>query len=125
MKKFYLVAILISLIGILTLCLIATTQKPQFKPISQISSEDIGRLITTEGKIIYKKIHPSGHIFLTLKEGDKTIQVPLFKSFLQNSIFKHVYFKFGQKIRVTGVVDEYNGILQIIPREESDVKIYD
>jgi len=125
MKKFYSIAISISLVGILALYLIASTQKPQFKPISQITSEDIGKLVTTEGKIVYKKVHPNGHIFLTLKSNGKTIQLPLFKSFLQRTIFKHVYFKLGQRIKVTGVIDEYNGLLQIIPRKEADVKIYD
>ena len=125
MKKLYWVGISVSLVGILALYFIASIQKPQFKPIPQITSEDVGKLLTTEGRIVYKKVHPNGHIFLTLKKDGKLIQVPLFKSFLEHTIFKHVYFKLGQKLRVTGVVEEYHGNLQIIPRKESDVKIYD
>jgi len=94
--------------------------------INDVTPELIGRSISTSGKIVYKNLHPAGHLFLTISDNRTKIQVPLFVGFMndmEEAGIKEENFKLGSLLSVFGLVDEYKGQLQIIPRKVEDIKI--
>ena len=119
MKKIILVSSLIAIVGILLLFYLARTYEPKLISISEIDATYIGKTVSTSGKIVainYNK----GHIFLTIYDNNSTIRVPIF-----SNVAKHldITLKKGKQIVVSGVVDEYKGKLQIIPRKASDIRV--
>ena len=119
MNKVVIVCSTISFVGILLLFYLAKTSKPNFIPISDIDSTYIGKTISTSGRIVsinYNK----GNIFLRIYDKNYSINVPIF-----SNVAKHldVSLKKGQRIVVSGIVDEYKGKLQIVPRKASDIKV--
>jgi len=127
-KKLFLVASIIStVIGISLIYYVATKVESAQLSINEITSDMVGRSVTTSGYVSYKSIHPDGHIFLTLSDGQKNkISVPLFAGFvaeLRKNHFSINSIQKGTQLQISGVVDEYKGQLQVVPRKVSDIKI--
>ena len=115
-----------SIIGLILIYLAALNLEAQKVEIKEIDFDMIGRFVETEGEIIYKKSHPSGHLFLTIENKGSKIQVPLFANVmndLKEIGFDEDDFAKGKIIRVKGIVNEYREQLQIIPRSGEDVEI--
>lgn len=94
--------------------------------ISDITLEFEGRKVTTSGFI--KRVYfneEKNYVSLTLSDGFSFVQVPLFSD-LVNAMKKEGispnYFREGMKITVTGMVSEYKGRIQIIPRKVDDIR---
>ena len=119
MKKILIVSIAIAIFGICLLFYLARTSKPSFVPLNEIGSTYIGKTISTSGRIAFVNYN-KGNIFLTIYDKNSSINVPIF-----SNIAKYLNFnlKKGQKIVVSGMIDEYKGKLQIIPRKASDIKV--
>lgn len=100
--------------------------QPADLSLEEVDYQLIGRAVKTSGYITYKNTHPEGHVFLTISENGKKMQVPLFAGFMNslngNGLTENDLKK-GVKISVTGLVGEYKGQLQIIPRKPDDVEI--
>ena len=115
-----------SLIGLILIYIAAINIKPVEIKINQINSDLIGRSVSTEGKIVEKKLHSEGHMFLIISDDDSEIQVPIFSS-LMNDLNKEniteLNFEINGTISVIGLIDEYRGQLQILSRKTSDIKI--
>jgi len=99
-------------------------------PISEINFEMVGRSVKTSGFIAYRSGHPNGHIFLTIEDGyDAKVQVPLFAGFVEaferNNKQKATTddLRRGSLIEIEGLVGEYRGQLQVVPRKPDDLKI--
>jgi DNA/RNA endonuclease YhcR with UshA esterase domain len=119
MRKILIVSIAIAIFGICLLFYVAKTSKPSFVPLNKIDSTYVGKIVSTSGKIVsvgYNK----GNIFLTIYDRNSTLEIPIFSSVAK---YLTLSFKKGQKIFVSGMVDEYKGKLQIIPRKASDIKV--
>jgi len=115
-----------SIAGLILIYIAAINLQPKEMDLSDVTSELVGRSVSTSGEIVYKKLHEAGHLFLTISDDKTKIQVPLFAGFMNT--LKEVDlteddFEVGTKISVSGLVDEYQGQLQIIPRRKDDVKI--
>jgi|GEM_PF-771938 len=126
-KKILLMAcVLISLFGLAFIYFSALAVSPSETKIGKIDSSLNGKLISTTGKISYVRTHSAGHVFLTLTDGDSRIEVPIFSSLMNqlkaNGINQYD-FKKGKTVRITGIVGEYKGQLQIVPRKASDIQI--
>lgn len=120
------VSLFCSIIGLILIYLAALNLEAQKVEIKDIDFDMIGRFVETEGKIIYKKSHPSGHLFLTIEDEGSKIQVPLFANVmndLKEIGFDEDDFTKGKVIRVKGIVNEYREQLQVIPRSGEDVEI--
>ncbi len=94
--------------------------------IGDIDFDMVGRKVATTGYIYYVRKHPEGHVFLTISDGKDKIQVPLFNGFvntLQESGIGPAQLVKGKRIEVEGLVEEYQGSLQISPRTAEDIKI--
>jgi len=109
----------IAIFGICLLFHLAKTSKPNFVPLSEIDSTYIGKTISTSGRIVYVNYN-KGNIFLTIYDKNSSISVPIFSNIAK---YLDVNLRKGQKIVVSGMVDEYKGKLQIIPRKTSDIKV--
>jgi DNA/RNA endonuclease YhcR with UshA esterase domain len=130
MQKNFLVLISFStsIIGLILIYIAATNIKPVEIKITQINSDLIGRSVSTQGIIKEKELHSDGHMFLTISDGNSDIQVPIFSSLmkdLKDENLTEESFKINEKIFVIGLVDEYRGNLQILPRKTSDIKLGD
>jgi DNA/RNA endonuclease YhcR with UshA esterase domain len=115
-----------SLLGIFLIYISAINTKPTELKLSEINFELIGRIVSTEGKIVDKKLHSAGHLFLTIADDNSRIQVPIFAglmSKLNDAGLSVKDFAIGKKLLVTGLVSEYKEQLQIVPRKVEDIKI--
>jgi len=113
-----------SFIGLSMIYIAALNSRSIEMPLSDISSDLIGKTVTTSGYLIYKRTHPEGHVFLTISDDEITIQVPLFSGFMKSlDGLTDDDFKIGEQITVTGLLDEYKGDLQVIPRKPSDLQL--
>jgi DNA/RNA endonuclease YhcR with UshA esterase domain len=126
-KKILLIACtLISLFGLALVYFSALAISPSETKISKIDSSSVGKLVSVTGKISFVRTHSAGHIFLTLSDGDSRIEVPIFSSLANqlsaNGITKYDLRK-GKVVRITGIVGEYKGQLQVVPRKASDIQI--
>jgi len=122
------VCLICSLAGLALIYIADINLQPVQVKIGEINFEMIGKKVTTTGYIIYKRTHPEGHIFLTVGYGKDKIEVPLFNGFvsgLKENGLSEGDFQKGRKIVVEGLVDEYKGQLQIVPRRPEDVKLVD
>lgn len=125
-KTLILVCLLSSVAGLILIYLAATKIEPVPVKIEDINSELVGRSVTIKGYIAYRTNHPAGHIFLTVSYNGTKIEVPLFAGFVDNlsqTDFPIDSLKKGVKIMVTGLVGEYKGQLQVVPRKTSDIKV--
>lgn len=120
------ICFILSAVGLGLIYIAAINIQPALLSLEEVDSQLIGRSVKTSGYISYKKIHPEGHVFLTISENGRKIQVPLFAGFMNalngNGLTENDLKK-GVKISVSGLVGEYKGQLQIIPRKPDDVEI--
>lgn len=117
---------LISIFGLVLIYFSTLVISPSETKISKIDANMKGKLVSVTGKISYVRVHPSGHIFLTLSDGDSKIEVPIFSNLankLSSDGIAKQEFRKGRVVRVIGVVDEYKGLLQVIPRKSTDIQI--
>lgn len=122
------VCVLVSLAGLAFIYFSSANISPPETKISNIDSSLTGKLTSITGKIVYVRNHPSGHVFLELADSDSKIDVPIFASLmnqLKNNEITRYDFKKGKTLRITGIVGEYNGQLQVVPRKAADVQFLD
>ena len=115
-----------SVLGIMLIYFASASIKPVEVQISDLSFDYVGKVATVSGTIVYKKEHPAGHIFLTLSDGENKLQVPIFYGVVKNlegSDTTKEMLKYKTYLTVTGMVDEYNGELQIVPRNADDIEV--
>ncbi|HDJ96531.1 MAG TPA: hypothetical protein ENG45_00480 [Candidatus Aenigmarchaeota archaeon] len=120
------ISLICSLLGLTLIYIAATSIKPKFVRLDKINYEMVGKSVTTSGYISYVRHHPAGHVFLTLSKGKSKVQVPLFAGFLKSLEKVKIYpssFKRGKKLEVSGLVGEYKGMLQVIPRKPEDIRL--
>lgn len=114
-----------SFLGLILIYIAAINLQPIKIEISKITSELIGRTVSTSGKIV-QKTPSSGNLFLVISNDESKIQVPIFAS-LMNDLKKNNItendFKINKLISVNGLVGEYRGQLQILPRKVSDINL--
>ncbi|MEM7825518.1 MAG: OB-fold nucleic acid binding domain-containing protein [Candidatus Aenigmatarchaeota archaeon] len=125
-KSFFtIVCFFCSLLGLTLIYFSALKIQPEEVRISEINFEFLGRTVKTGGRIVYVNSHPSGHLFLTISDGKKRLQVPLFSSFIErlSERIEISKLKEGRVITVTGTVSEYRGELQVIPRKLEDLEV--
>ncbi len=115
-----------SVVGLVLIYIAALNIEPQKIAISDITGDMEGRRIITTGYIIEKRKHEDGHLFLTISDNKTRMQVPLFSDFMSslNQIgITADDFHLNDKISVRGILENYKGKLQIIPKNLNDVKI--
>lgn len=121
-----LISVVTSVIGLILIYIAAINLEPKQIELKDINPELVGRSVSTTGEIVYMRSHDAGHLFLTISDGDTNVAVPLFAGYLNTleevGIAEDDFYE-GAEISVSGLVDEYQGQLQIVPRRKNDVKI--
>lgn len=87
--------------------------------ISNISEANKGDTVKIKGKITKMNISGNKDVFLDIDDSSGSILVPIFK----NKNIDTSLLKENLEIEVSGKVDIYKEKLEIIPSEESDIKI--
>lgn len=119
MDKIILASLSTSVAGILAIYLAAAGAQPDSVAISDISEDMVGKTVSTEGVVKTETTSSAGNMFLTLTDGRKDLQVPVFTSVAQG--LDEGRFKPKSRIAVTGEVDVYKGQLQVIPSKPGDL----
>lgn len=126
-KNFLLIlSLFISIIGLILIYFASINIEPQKIVISDITGDMEGRRIVTTGYLVEKREHKDGHLFLTISDNKTKIQVPLFSDFMNNLEpigITEKDFHLNDKISVRGILENYKGQLQIVPKSLDDVKI--
>ena len=119
MKKILIGSIVTAVIGAFLLFYVAKISEPNFIPLNEIDSTYVGRTVSTSGRIT-SITYSKGNIFLTIYDKNSTISVPIF-----SNVAKHldVPLRKGQRIIVSGLVNEYRGKIQVVPRKASDIRV--
>ena len=126
-KKYLLLASLMSSVTGLVLIYIATIDiEPNEIPISDITADMEGRKVLVIGHLTGKRMHEDGHLFLTISDDSSKIEVPLFSDFMKQlekvGITEDDFHESG-KVSVSGILENYKGRLQIMPKNLNDIKI--
>lgn len=123
MNRMLVASLSTSVVGIFMIYLAAANVEVQTMKIGDVTPDLVGRTVSVDGTIKTEKLNADGHMFLTITDGRSSIQVPVFSNVMQ--FFTEDNFKVKNNIQVTGLVDEYKGQLQIVPRKQSDVSFSD
>ncbi len=123
MKDRYILAaaLVFSLLGTVLLWYSAASIEPDQISIGEIGRGDIGRAVVIEGLIVDVGSSKKGSVFLELSDGVGKIDVPLFPD-VAGRIEKKALVN-GKRIRVSGIVGEYNGNLQVVPSRAESVVV--
>jgi len=95
-----------------------TKEENQTTTIATIDSSMKGQQQTITGTILDRSMS-KGHVFLKVKDTTGTISVPIFK----DKAIDATEMSVGQKIAVTGEVNEYQGKIEIIPQAPKDLVV--
>ena len=98
-----------------------TDEEPLLINLLELDRSLLGQKVTVEGEIT--RIKPiRGGILITIRQGDEYMTTPLWDRVLENSKDAD-RLKKGAKIRLTGIVKEYRGRLEVVPQKGSDVVV--
>lgn len=121
-----LTSLMSSVVGLVLIYIATSSIEPNEIPISDITADMEGRKVLVIGHLADKRTHEDGHLFLTISDNNSKIQVPLFSDFMKqlNKIgITGDDFHEGDKVSVSGILENYKGRLQIMPKNLNDIKI--
>ncbi|MFH0889516.1 MAG: OB-fold nucleic acid binding domain-containing protein [Candidatus Aenigmatarchaeota archaeon] len=120
--RFPLLFFSLSVIGLALIYSVAGNIEPKNYEISLLDNSMVGEYVSVIG-YVESADFANKNIAVTLSDGNSNINVVIFED-LKNAFGSDAYsiFSKGSVISVKGVVDEYKGLLEIIPNRISDVK---
>jgi len=126
--KIIFLSLISSLLGIFLIYFSSLMLEAQKVRISEINFELEGKKVSTEGRIIktYRSRKNPNYLLLIISDRNSSIAVPLFSDLINSLRQKGIslsQFSVGKRIFVTGMVSEYRGSLQIIPRKPNDIRL--
>ncbi|MFH0711356.1 MAG: OB-fold nucleic acid binding domain-containing protein [Candidatus Aenigmatarchaeota archaeon] len=123
-KKFtVLICGVCSLVGLFLIYYISDITLPKEMEIESISPDQVGNFVSTKGTIVTRTLTKTGHLFLTLQGDERKIDVVMFSTFLTKEKVDPAKLKKGITLSINGMLEEYKGELQIVPKKAADVKI--
>lgn len=129
-KKIVYICLAIAIVGTVSIYYLSTKIETPMIEISEITFDYVGTPAKVKGFIVSRYDHENGHIFLTITDGeDRSLDVPLFSSFVdtydahnrQKAQIEEL--RKGTLVEIEGLVGEYKGQLQLVPKEPNDLKI--
>lgn len=106
----------LSTIGLVLLFMVSEAQGPV--PISSLTPDDMGSGVYVKGTVHGLRRSADGHLFFVLEDGEGRINVAIFKGVAHDVSCVEE----GREIALRGVVDEYRGELEVVPRRAGDVE---
>ena len=120
-KKLILISIAVSVIGIAVLYFLSLQKGPEKTQIDSLDSDSVGKVVSVYGTIVSKQKSKNGHLFLKISDGEKKTDVVIFANVMK-FFESDSEFVTGKTILVKGLLEEYKGNLEIVPRKPDDVK---
>lgn len=121
-----LISLVLALAGLLLIYIVSAGSQPSYTDLKDITLDMVGKVVRTSGRISDVQLNPKGHVFLTIKNDNKSLQIALFndmvKSMNDNGIGVKNLTK-GRLINVTGALDIYNNQFQIVPKKAGDISV--
>ncbi len=111
----------VSSFGLVLLFLVSTQSQPTLVRISEIDYDDVGSELSVEGRIASKRVHADGHIFLKVEDATGRISVVLFSEIVESLTEELGCLEEGEEISITGRIEEYRGLLEIVPKKGLEV----
>lgn len=96
----------------------APASQAEVQPISSVTSNSVGEVVTVSGILQQPRGIPGGVIY-PLKDAAGTIPVVLWDRAIPGS--SRDWMEPGVRVRVTGTVKDYHGTLEIVPRSIRDI----
>ncbi len=112
------ISLLCTSIGLLAVYALSLQVEPQGISINMLDRH-VGDMVRISGTVTYLRTHEEGHLFLTVRDESGQCEVPVFSEVA--SKLPRIFI--GEKIEVTGSVEEYRGSLQVVPPLSRDVKL--
>lgn len=106
-----LLVLLLSIIGLISIYFAVNNITPIELKIESIEESMNGRMVKINGRIDDIRESKSGNFYWTVSDGSN-ITVPIL-----DDKFKKIDVKSGDDVEVTGLVSEYNGELEVMPKE--------
>ena len=106
-----------SLIGLVIVYIASQNVELVVTPTGKITFDDVGKNVKVCGEIISLKTSKNNHTFLKIEDNSGEIDVVVFNSTADK--FGVYDLQKGDEICVAGKIDDYNGKLEIIPKEIS------
>lgn len=122
-RALLLISLAASTAGLVILAALSLQNVEAAVEISEIDYDDVGSTIAIEGNISSKKVHGDGHIFLAVADYTGKISVVIFAETakeLERGLLECL--DVGNVISVVGRVQEYRGLLEIIPARGSAIR---
>jgi DNA/RNA endonuclease YhcR with UshA esterase domain len=110
----------VSSAGLLLLYYVSINSTPPVVKISELTYDDVGTRVSIRGKLVSKKIHRDGHVFLKIKDETGEIPVVLFRSFVKK--MDDICLEEGNFLEITGELQEYRNTLEILPKKKEDLR---
>lgn len=108
------VALLCSVLGLVALFFVSTNITGNVTKIGEVTAEQDGMAVKVCGNVISKFTSKSGHTFMKVLDDSASISVVVFNtSAVKDSI---VGVKVNQSVCITGLVEVYEGDVEILPK---------
>ena len=102
----------------------APTPAPEIRTIAAITSGDLGATLTIAQAGIAEVGYFSKGVEYTLTDATGRITLLVWQDVMEQISGRHDLFP-GSQVRVSGEIDEYQGDLEIVPRQDADVVVLD
>ncbi len=115
-KNILKISLFCSIIGVSILFLGINLMEVNKVNIEDIKEEDIGKLVSVEGKI-KSKYYNGEHLFFDLEDETDEIKIVVFENIIKKLKIEPDKIRNGKEIFVSGEVEKYEGELEIIPNK--------
>ncbi len=110
------ISIVCSVVGLVLLFFISRNVDLSQTGIGKITTDDVGKNVKVCGEIASKSVSKTQHVFLKLTDDTGSIDIVVFNSSAGN--FDAYNIEKDDKVCITGQVNEYQDMLEIIPKEK-------
>jgi DNA/RNA endonuclease YhcR with UshA esterase domain len=114
------IALATAIVGLVVLTYASEALEPPYSPISQVNAGFIGKSVHLSGRVGSVHQFKGGSLVLTMPEGNHSVDVFIAKTVADQLSFTPAE---GQSIDVIGVVEVYNGRLEVVASKPSTLQL--
>ncbi len=114
---------LVSTLGLGILFYVSINYEESVGSISQLDYDAVGNRAAITGEVLSMSTTKDGHVFLKVGDSSGWIRVVLFDSYVTKLGEDQLNcLRTGGFLWVRGIVEEYRGSLEVVPRKEGDLR---
>jgi DNA/RNA endonuclease YhcR with UshA esterase domain len=113
-----LIVLILSIVGVGAIYLATTTIEPLNVGVESIDDSMVGRMVLVGGEVVGVRKTKSGSVFWSIGTSERNLTVPLLEA-----KFKSIDVEVGESVVIKGLVSEYQGELEIMPKEIAKAKV--